>query len=364
MCHVTCVLETDYDSTSSPPYVQLADDTLQDHTVADDTATGVTSSATILRNVYDDDLTDPNTNLDSIRVNDGGETFDVMSYNNDIVAPVGLEPSQGHMSHDDGSIEKCIDDVTVDVVPRWSIVAKKLAFWLPLYALVLCVIDSVSIGLLLQTSSLSVRPIATVMYCFDHFVQAVSVIAVIFAGFHLTSKLKCKHAGYGGVAALFLFPMFWIFLFDWLRLIANVGVFVELQQNSANLTIAKCSLDLDHFSMAFEFMGILVHMFAIFVQTAFALHCFQLVSPPFGSEASVTQPRKIFKAILFFLMLVNIYIWMQVSFVTDENGFNVDCLTANYFHASYPSILHATLPVYVFYRFQSFMTFLILYLKY
>ena len=109
--------------------------------------------------------------------------------------------------------------------------------------------------------------------------------------------------------------------------------------------------------------GTVLDLVQVFLQTSFLLHIMQL-TPVCHSRHLTSQQYRLFKSVLIVLILYNGFDWMRISFVTGKSGSSGLWLIASYFPNYAQLLRHVIVPVLVFYYFQSFVYFLLIYIQF
>ena len=209
-------------------------------------------------------------------------------------------------------------------------------------------------------------------------------LLVASCGFAISTKFTSRDVGYSFATMLFLGPTFVMFVYDVLRVMPhalyiahshlvpsappqfpNASHCVQLLVPTLNDS-ARAHADTSCVTAAIAWVSVIeiaVHYLQLYVQTSFVMNVIQLAPVP--NDALTQAQYQRFKTTLVYLTLWNFDCWVNVSFRVLQENFDNDCVQRTYFdHEAWSSIWNIMVPVIAFYRFQSFVTFLMYWLKY
>ena len=241
----------------------------------------------------------------------------------------------------------------------------KIDYGLPVCAVVLSVAETIMLISLYE--DVSSKHAFSIAYACMRALYFLFDIIVIVIGFCLSTRFRSKHAGYNSSTALFLLCTFCLFVFDIFRIIADVGVQVGSQSKDPSVpdyrNTTSYTLMYTDITRGVIMTGTVLDLVQVFLQTSFLLHIMQL-TPVCHSRHLTSQQYRLFKSVLIVLILYNGFDWMRISFVTGKSGSSGLWLIASYFPNYAQLLRHVIVPVLVFYYFQSFVYFLLIYIQF
>ena len=277
------------------------------------------------------------------------------------------------------------DPINQDYPPFATAPFDGTAYALPICGFVAIVTYSILVPITRKYTDGGSTEDALVLACYSaRFVMFLASLAIVLYGFYLSTKFQSRHIGYSAAATFFIGPTFFIFIYDVFRLLPQAlylaidhGSIIDsyVYQNTScridipsvptlnvtgNATISSCISDT---AVGMATAEIVVHVFQVYTQTSFILHVIQVV--PVNNQVLSQTQYQLFRSVLFYLAMFNLYCWVSVSFVSIRGKFDYDCVNRYFFEDDvWSTISHVILPIKAIYRFQSFMTFLLLFLQY
>ena len=275
----------------------------------------------------------------------------------------------------------------MDRLPAASFNAR--VFAPPLAGLVLIVVHvsmHVMTNVYDEASTVGLR-VAAASHCLLSLIVLLALTASLY-GFYVSTKFASRHVGYSAATVLFLGPTFVLFVYAVLLIVpqalylADSHVIVSnapqysnwsaclrlltpaMNSQSANSTDpnmdTSCVTRGDAWILIVEFT---LDLCQVYVQTSFLIHAQQLV--PVLNGVLTQKQYQAFKGCLLLLMVFNFYWWIRVSFLADSRSPYGVCLFRTYYRPdSWTLVVSVTVPIIAFYRFQSFVTFLMWSLKF
>ena len=193
-------------------------------------------------------------------------------------------------------------------------------------------------------------------------------ITALLQGFDVSRHFKSIQNGFSPAIIVQLLSSFAIFVGAFFSIQAAIGM-LEGSHNIHNTTFHNshglpC---LDEKSTGSISSGVLIitdkslSWLQVFMQTAFLIHIPSFDATHLKTERSALYT--VFKSVLFYQIQFNFCLWFIESFVFVDNPV-IDCYAMKYLtHNSWVIIAHLFYPVATFYRFQSFISFIICYLQ-
>ena len=314
--------------------------------------------------------------------------------------------SQGHV-YSDWSTNTRRRDVTTntDFVPpqeaepetEFTISSFDVSVYaLPLFGLLLIIVSTIA-SIVLTRSAERTHYVMLLVKAVDglFLLMTFSALVVVLAGFYLSTKFKSRHVGYSAFTVLVLVSTFFMFVYDVIRLVPQVlylDSHDETTQTLSNVTADDAQAFVDNsasekcpslvqpaypitntsFStncvtptaVGMVSAEIILHTMQVYAQTSFLTHLYQVAARPNGALSQ--KQYQIFKSIAVFMILYNVYCWVNVSFINIRHQkFDRYCLyTRFYYDESLNMVWSTMLPIIAFYRFQSFAAFLMYFLQY
>ena len=274
------------------------------------------------------------------------------------------------------------DQIIIDHPPFATAPFDHTVYALPICGFVVIVTYTVLLHISGQYSDGGAAEEALLLACYTaRIMMFLASFAVVMYGFYLSTKFQSRHIGYSAATVFFLGPTFFMFIYDVFRLLpqalylaTNHGNMINtyVYQNTScridiptwnvtsNATMSACMSDT---AVGIAAAEIVVHVLQVYAQTAFTLHVMQLV--PVNNQVLSQTQYQLFRSVLVYLVMFNLSCWVNVSFVSMRDAFDSDCVNRQFFEDDvWFTVGHAMLPIIAIYRFQSFMTFLLLFLQY
>ena len=266
---------------------------------------------------------------------------------------------------------------------------------MPLFGLILIIVSTIT-SMVLARSAERTHYVMLLVKAVDglFLLMTFSALVVVLAGFYLSTKFKSHHVGYSAFTVLFLVSTFFIFIYDVIRLVPQVLYFKnndDTTQALINVTTDDAHTfgdDAKHKCLHLEQPAypitntsfstgcvtpvavwlvsaeIILHTLQVYAQTSLLIHLYQVAPEPNGVLSQ--KQYQIFKSIVVFLVMYNVYWWVCISFINIRNQkFDRFCLFKRfYYDGSLKMVWGTMLPIIAFYRFQSFAAFLMYFLQY
>ena len=210
-----------------------------------------------------------------------------------------------------------------------------------------------------------------------------SALVVTLYGFCLSTRFTSRHVGYSAFTVLFLASTFLLFVYDVMRFMPPSMYLSSprFEPNFINGSDDACawlirpampvpvnathahSQCVTHAAEWIIIAEIGVHLLQVYSQTSLLVYLSQVAPVPNGVLRQSQYHR--FKSILVFLTLFNFYCWVNVSFLSTRLGFADACVYERFYYTEpWRTVWHVIMPIIAFYRFQSFVAFLMYFLKY
>ena len=267
---------------------------------------------------------------------------------------------------------------------------------LPLFGLVLIIVTTITSTVLARSTNRThyVMHLVNAIDCLI-LLMTFSALVVVLAGFYLSTKFKSHHVGYSAFTVLVLVSTFFMFVYDVIRLVPQILYFASqgddttqtlsdvtnddveasaayttdtcpsLEQPASSVTNTSFTTNcVTPVAVGLVSAEIILHTFQVYAQTSLLIHLCQVKPRPNGVLSQ--NHYQIFKSIATFLILYNVYCWINVSFIDMRyQKFDRFCLFARFYYEESLNMVWGTmLPIIAFYRFQSFAAFLMYYLQY